>query len=87
MKDIPIIPKSDVISKLAKNYHLLLGIPDRAKIDCYHLAVCVDLKIDCLLSWNCTHLGMRTFVKLQDYNDKQGLTTPLLLTPEALIAF
>ena len=63
----------------------LLSIPDKAKIDCFHLATCVVAKIEYLLSWNCTHLGMHTFSKIQKYNIKQGLYTPLLITPEALL--
>ena len=63
----------------------MLSIPDRAKIDCFHLAACVSAEMDYLLSWNCAHLGIHTFVKIQRYNEKNGLFTPLLLTPEALM--
>ena len=85
LKSIPIIPKSEQISVLADKYQQVLDIPDRAKVDCFHLAVCVIAEMDYLLSWNCTHLGIHTFVRLQKYNEKQGLLTPLLLTPEALM--
>jgi len=85
LKNIPVIPKSEKISELADTYQRLLGIPDRARIDCFHLAACVAAEIDYLLSWNCAHLGIRTFVKIHGYNEKQGLFTPLLLTPEALM--
>jgi hypothetical protein len=51
----------------------------------FHLATCVISEIDYLLSWNCTHLGIHTFVKIKDYNEKNGLWTPLLITPESLI--
>lgn len=85
LKGIPVIKTSEDITNLAEIYQKILGIPDRAKIDCLHLATCVLARIDCLLSWNCTHLGIRTFVKLQGYNNRNGLHTPLLLTPEALI--
>ena len=47
---------------------------------------CVNAEIDYLLSWNCTHLGIYTFLKLKEYNEKNGLFTPLLLTPEALMS-
>ena len=85
LRDIPVIPKSDRILELAGTYQHLLRIPDRAKIDCFHIATCVAAEIDYLLSWNFAHLGIRTFVKIQRYNEKQGLFTPLLLTPEALM--
>jgi len=83
--NIPVIQKSERVSELAGQYQRLLNIPDRAKIDCFHLSVCVVAKIDYLLSWNCTHLGIHTYVKIQKYNDVQGLFTPLLLTPESLM--
>ena len=85
LKNIPVIPKSDQTLMLADSYQELLSIPDKSKIDCFHLAVCVAANIDYLLSWNCTHLGILTYVKLQKFNEKLGLFTPLLITPEALI--
>ncbi|MCL2812375.1 MAG: type II toxin-antitoxin system VapC family toxin [Clostridia bacterium] len=85
IKNIPVIPHSGEIFALADKYQQLLGIPERAKIDCFHLASCVTAQMDYLLSWNCTHLGIHTFVKIQRFNNKYGLFTPLLLTPEALM--
>ena len=85
IRNIPIIPNSEQIVALAHNYQKLLGIPDRAQTDCFHLASCVIAEIDYLLSWNCTHLGIHTYARIQKYNEIKKLFTPLLLTPEALI--
>ncbi len=85
LKDIPIIPKSEQISSLAVKYQKLLDIPDKAKIDCFHLAACVLSETDYLLSWNCTHLGIHTFIRVQTYNKERGLFTPILITPESLL--
>ena len=85
LESIAIIPKSEQISELANEYQKLLNIPDRSKIDCFHVAVCVISEMDYLLSWNCTHLGINTFIKIQKYNELNGLFTPVLLTPEALL--
>jgi hypothetical protein len=82
---IPVIQQSEQITALANIYQRLLHIPDRAKIDCFHLAASVIADMDYLLSWNCAHLGIHTFVKIREHNEKNGLFTPLLLTPEALI--
>jgi len=84
LRGIPVIPKSEQIVALADIYQRLLNIPDRAKIDCYHLATCVTAEMDYLLSWNCTHLGIHTYIRILEYNDRNSLLTPLLLTPEAL---
>ena len=85
IRGIPVIPKSERVSEFAGKYQKLLNIPDRSRIDCFHLAICVVAEIDYLLSWNCAHLGIHTFVKIQKYNERQELFTPLLLTPEALM--
>ncbi|MCL2363584.1 MAG: type II toxin-antitoxin system VapC family toxin [Defluviitaleaceae bacterium] len=85
IKGIPIIPYDKNIIDLANTYQKLLDIPEKSKIDCFHLAVCVVAGLDYMLSWNCTHLGVRTFAKLQNYNAIHGMHTPLLLTPEALM--
>jgi hypothetical protein len=49
------------------------------------LAVCVVEKIDYLLSWNCTHLGVVSYAKIYNYNESHGLWTPALVTPEVLM--
>jgi hypothetical protein len=85
LSGIPILEKSKKIEDRAAIYQNLLGIPDRSKTDCFHLAICVIAKIHFLLSWNCTHLGINAYLKVRDYNENQGLWTPLLITPENLI--
>ena len=85
IEGITLVPRSDKIARLANNYQCLLGIPDRAKTDCFHLAACVTAQIDYLLSWNCTHLGIHTYSKIQKHNEQNGLFIPLLVTPESLI--
>jgi hypothetical protein len=85
LRGIPVIPKSEQIVTLAGTYQRILAIPDRATIDCFHVASCVVAEMDYLLSWNCAHLGIHTFVKIREHNENHGLFTPLLLTPEALM--
>jgi hypothetical protein len=86
VKGIELLPEPEGINALAATYQALLDIPDRAKRDCFHLAYCVLSRIDYLLSWNCTHLGLSAQDKVRVYNDKHGLWTPLLVTPEILYA-
>jgi hypothetical protein len=85
LEGIPVLPSTDETDRLSAIYQKLLEIPDRSKMDCSHLAVCVTAKIHHLLTWNCTHLGIVAFTKAKAYNDEHGLWTPLLVTPEALI--
>jgi len=87
IRDITLIPENNSIAELAEIYFSFLDIPEKAKADCFHLAVCVDAKVDCLLSWNCSHLGMVSYAKVYEYNNKRGLWTPEFLTPEILMEF
>jgi predicted nucleic acid-binding protein len=81
---IPVLPKTQEIIDLAEVYQAILKIPERAKPDCLHLATCVAARIDYLLTWNCTHLGHIVYSKTKEYNDRHGLWTPFLVTPEDL---
>ena len=78
-------PLTAEIRQLAEIYRALLGIPKRALVDCIHLAVCVIHKIDALLTWNCAHLGLVAQMKVKDYNEKNGLWTPILVTPDTIV--
>jgi hypothetical protein len=71
--------------ELSVIYQQLLKIPDRAKADCAHLAYCVLGRIHYLLTWNCGHLGPVSQTKIREYNDKHGLWTPALVTPESFV--
>jgi len=85
IKDIALIPETNSTEDLANEYFNFLKISERAKTDCFHLAICVEAKIDYLLSWNCSHLGIEAYAKIYEYNGKKGLWIPKLVTPEHLI--
>jgi hypothetical protein len=84
---IIVLPKTAEIDALALMYRKLLHIPDRTKADCDHLAVCILEEIDYLLTWNCAHLGLASYITMQKYNKKHGLWVPLLVTPETILGF
>lgn len=84
IKGIELLPESDGLDSLSALYQAALGIPERAKIDCSHLAYCVLHQIDYLLTWNCAHLGPVVQDKMRVYNDAHNLWTPVLITPAAL---
>jgi hypothetical protein len=85
LSGIPVLEKSGKIDDLAAIYQKLLTKPDRAKTDCLHLSTCVIARVHFLLTWNCAHLGMNSYLKIRAYNEKRGLWTPLSVTPENLI--
>jgi len=85
IKNITIISETNSTADLANEYLNLLKISERAKTDCFHLAVCVEAKMDYLLTWNCSHLGVEAYAKIYEYNGKRGFWIPKLVTPEHLI--
>jgi len=85
IKDIPQIPKSKETDELAEEYFEYLKIPEKAKTDSSHLAICVVNKINVLLSWNMTHLGDVAFNKVVEYNAKRNLWIPSLLDPDTFM--
>jgi len=84
IKGIKMLPFSNFTESLAVVYQKELNIPERAKLDTYHLAICVEHKIDYLLSWNFTHMGGNSYKKLLEYNQINELHTPLLVTPDTI---
>jgi hypothetical protein len=51
LKDIQFLYTSEDVEKLAEEYFRYLNIPQRAKTDCFHLAISVVEKMDYLMSW------------------------------------
>jgi predicted nucleic acid-binding protein len=84
IEGIPLLNTSEKTEQLALIYQKLLNIPEKAKVDSFHLAVCVESNINYLLSWNYSHLSVASYEKLSAYNQERGLPTPRLITPEAL---
>jgi predicted nucleic acid-binding protein len=82
ISDLERLPEPAGLVALANEYQKVLGIPEHAKNDCYHLAYCVLIKIDYLATWNCAHLGTEAQKILDAYNRQHGLRTPRLVTPE-----
>ncbi|MCL1947107.1 MAG: type II toxin-antitoxin system VapC family toxin [Chitinivibrionia bacterium] len=82
IKGIPQLQVTPEVVKLAEEYFEYLSIPQKAKTDCFHLAVCVMNEIDFLTSWNMTHLGTPTYSKIVSFNGNRNLWLPQLLTPD-----
>ena len=48
---------NEEVEALAREYFAALNIPEKAKIDAFHLAVAAWHKMDYVLSWNCKHIA------------------------------
>jgi hypothetical protein len=83
---IKILKLTADISRLANEYIKLFGIPEKARLDAYHIAFAVVSEMDYLLTWNCTHMARgEIMTKLRNYNRQHDLFEPILLTPDELM--
>ena len=85
IRELPYLPENEDIIELAEIYFNLLNIHPKARMDSFHIALCVVHKIDYLLSWNFTHLGHDAEMELRSYNNEKGIFTPRLLTVDNLL--
>jgi len=84
--DFTVLAVNEEIEVLAQEYFAALQIPEKAKIDAFHLAVAAWHKMDYLLSWNCKHIASGRVQKMmQEINARLGVHTPIACTPEELM--
>lgn len=86
IRDIAVLPFSNEVKELAQIYYSLLGIPEKSRLDAFHLAVAVSNEIDYLLTWNCKHMAHGEIrMKIHNYNKQNNLFEPMILTPYELM--
>jgi hypothetical protein len=84
--DFSVLQVNEEVVALAREYFAALNIPEKAKIDAFHLAVAAWHRMDYVLSWNCKHIASGRVQKmLQNTNVRLGVYTPILCTPEELM--
>lgn len=84
--DIPVLAQNETVDELAQRYFAKMSIPERSKIDAFHLAMAAAYEMDYLLSWNCRHIASAQVQKtIQKLNDEFEMQTPVMCTPEALM--
>ncbi len=84
--DFAVLEVNEQIEDLAQKYFAALQIPEKLKIDAFHLAVAAWHKMDYVLSWNCKHIASGRVQKmLQEINTQLGVHTPIVCTPEELM--
>ena len=82
----PVLEVNERIEELAQEYFAALQIPDKARVDAFHLAIAAWHKMDYVLSWNCKHIASGRVQKtLQEVNARSGVHTPVVCTPEELM--
>ena len=82
---IPSAPIFETARQLAEALVAQHGLPDKAKIDALHLAICATNGIEYLLTWNCRHLANATRQKaIADICKGLGYNAPVICTPQQL---
>jgi hypothetical protein len=84
--DFAVLDVNEEIENLAREYFEALQIPEKSKIDAFHLATAAWHKMDYVLSWNCKHIASGRVQKtLQEVNARLEIHTPVVCTPEELM--
>jgi hypothetical protein len=85
MSGVKVLDFSPEVEELGKRYFSFFNLPEKALYDAFHIATAVFYEMDFLLTWNCKHLANANVrIRLMEYNNKAGLKTPDLCTPEEL---
>jgi predicted nucleic acid-binding protein len=60
-------------------------MPQNPVADALHMAIASCYRIDYLLTWNCRHLAnVNKTRRLEELNERMGLSTPRLITPHQI---
>jgi len=86
MAGFPILTLNEDIKALALKYQTAAQIPEKAKLDAFHLAFPSWYKIDYLLTWNCKHIANANVRKIvENINRQLNIHAPIICTPEELM--
>ena len=87
LDELDLLAITPEIEGVAATYQKHLLMPRESSGDAIHLAVACVHEVDYLLTWNCKHLANVNKTRhIQVVNMRLGLLTPVILTPEMLVA-
>ena len=85
-RELPVLPDHPKAKAVADKLSAEVPIPDKTRADAAHLALSAFHRMDCLLTWNQTHLdNLHLRGKVEKIIREQGLSPALVLTPERLM--
>jgi hypothetical protein len=83
---MPILGMSDEVQTLAAQYAAKIELPEACRSDSLHLALATLHGFDYLATWNCRHIASgRVLWIVEEVNDRWGVETPKICTPEELM--
>ena len=87
LRQMEYLPLTDEIKGVAVIYQVHVLMPRGAIGDAVHLATACVYEMDYLLTWNCRHLANTNKIQhIQTINLRLSLVTPVLVTPQMLVA-
>lgn len=86
LNQFPVLPASPEVQQLADLYFKERIVPSQKAADAAHLAFAGVYRIQFLCTWNFKHLANAFALRrLRALNEKHGLFTPQVCTPEQLL--
>ena len=86
IEGLPVLDTSEDVDRLAKVILKELSIPEKARLDGYHLAIAALNSQDYIVSWNFKHMAnsrvRRTFKSICS---DEGIVCPEIASPEEMI--
>jgi len=86
LADIPVLPLTSAILRLAEALVAEGPIPRKAAADALHIAAATAYGCEYLLTWNCRHIANAEIQRAARWVvRKQGFELPIICTPEELM--
>ncbi len=81
--DITVLGNDPTVGRLALEYQQMLGLPEEAEADLYHIAYAVVFELDYLVTWNCAHIANAYSAKrIAERNNQRNRFMPMIVTPD-----
>jgi len=76
---------NEAVRDLSDEYFAAMQLPECARPDATHLAVACWHGVEYLVTWNCGHIANARVERLvRAINDRRGIETPVICTPQEL---
>jgi len=86
LEGIDVLDVDPGAEKLALAILAALDIPEKARIDAYHIGYAMFYEMDYLLTWNCSHLANGAAMRrLADFARRENHWLPIIVTPLELM--
>ena len=88
VRGMDVLEMTGEVQSLAIEYFEGIALPETARADALHLAMATWHGVDYLTRWNCRHIASaRVRQVVQQINERRGLATPVICTPEELLEY